>query len=271
MTRRNNLKTLAGFCLALFFQVSAAPAQEIHAPHCLYGCPSGSPVSNDLIFREIYVLSSNDQTKFADWVAYRVTRDTIGGTSSRNWKPDPALATNETLEPADYKAANAKLGTDRGHQVPLASFTNTPYWKMTNFLSNITPQQGALNQGVWVKLETAERNLAKAPGVDAVFVMSGPLYEGAAAPLPQADEAHLIPSAYWKVVALQDGKDIKWAGFIFDQATPRKADLCDGKFHHSLREIEERSGLNLFHALSPADQQKLETGPQSLLNELGCS
>ncbi len=66
-----------------------AKAQEIHTTHCLHGCPAGAPVTNDLIVREIYVLSSNDTTKFADWVAYRVTEDTIGPTQSRNWKADP--------------------------------------------------------------------------------------------------------------------------------------------------------------------------------------
>ena len=85
-------------------------------------CPSGSPITNDIVIRDIYILSSNDATKFADWVAYRVTREAIGRSESRNWKSDPWLADNETLEPPDYTGANAALGTDRGHQAPLASF-----------------------------------------------------------------------------------------------------------------------------------------------------
>ena len=34
-----------------------------------------------------------------------------------------------TLEPADYRVANAALQTDRGHQAPLASFTGTDHWQ----------------------------------------------------------------------------------------------------------------------------------------------
>lgn len=46
---------------------------DAHCEHFFYGCPTGTPATNDLIIRDIYALSSNDSTKFADWVAYRLT------------------------------------------------------------------------------------------------------------------------------------------------------------------------------------------------------
>ena len=39
-------------------------ARELHARLCPYGCPAGAPRTNDVVVREIYVLSSNDTTKF---------------------------------------------------------------------------------------------------------------------------------------------------------------------------------------------------------------
>jgi hypothetical protein len=61
-----------------------ASAQDIHDPqHCPFGCPEDSPSTNDLIIREIYILSSDDLTKFGDWAACRVTRDIIGGLKLR--------------------------------------------------------------------------------------------------------------------------------------------------------------------------------------------
>jgi endonuclease G len=42
---------------------------EIHCKHFFYGYPTGTPPTNDLIIRDDYALSSNDETKFADWVA----------------------------------------------------------------------------------------------------------------------------------------------------------------------------------------------------------
>ncbi len=259
---------LAG--LALLAAIgSSAKAEELHIQHCLHGCPAGAPITNDLIVREIYVLSSNDTTKFADWVAYQVTEDTIGPTQSRNFKKDPLLARHETLVPSDYTDANAVLGTQRGHQAPLASFTGTEHWRDTNYLSNITPQQGALNGGAWGVLEQRVRDLAEEPSVTAVYVMTGTLYEQAMHPLPQANEFHLVPSGYWKVVATEDGATIKVAAFTFGQDTPSGADICDHLV--TVRAVEQRSGLNFFHALRTTQQNTIETDSATLTTDLGCS
>ncbi len=266
-----------GFSLAMsvLMSIAAVPAiataQEIHADLCLQGCPNGSPETNDLIIRGIYILSSNDQTKFADWVAYRVTKDSIGQTQKRVWRADPWLADDETLEPRDYRGAFAALKTDRGHQAPLASFTNTPNWEVTNYLSNITPQKSALNQGSWVKLENAVRALARKPATDAVYVMTGPLYEREMPALPNADETHRVPSGYWKIVATEERGRIKIAAFRFDQDAKRRDSYCDEKFMTDVREIEGGTGLDFFHDLTKAQQDKLETGPATLRSDLGCS
>ena len=260
------------FGVAISIQVITNPAaaQEIHASLCLHGCPNGSPMSNDLVIRDIYILSNNDSTKFADWVAYGVTNNTIGKSEDRNWKPDPWLSTDETLVPDDYKGAHAELNTDRGHQAPLASFTSTPDWEATNFLSNITPQKSALNQGVWVKLETRVRLLATSSPTDTVFVMTGPLYEREMPSLPGTDKSHVVPSGYWKIIATTKDGDIKIASFVFDQETERRAQICDDRFITNVRTIEERTNLDFFHALSQDEQETLETGPSTLLMDLGC-
>ncbi len=76
--------------------------------HTLYGMPLGAPETNKLIARPIYCMSNNSDTKFADWVAYRIDAQTVSGSSKtkRNWMADPVLPENETLEPEDYKGAN---------------------------------------------------------------------------------------------------------------------------------------------------------------------
>ena len=253
--------------LLLALAVFPAVGQEIHAPNCLHGCPAGSPATNDLIVREIYVLSSNDRTKFADWVAYRITTDTIGPSQSRSWKADPLLADSETLEPPDYKDAHATIKTDRGHQAPLASFSGTNHWRDTNLLSNITPQKSDLNQGSWVDLETAVRNLATGQSVE-VYVMTGPLYEENMDQLPRADESHTLPSGYWKIVAVSHQSIARVAAFIFRQDAARNADHC--AMRTTVREVEARSGLNFFHALTVVQQDAIEQNQGSLGPDLGC-
>ena len=163
------------------------------AANCVYDCPTGA--TGQEIERSIYTLN----TKFSDWVAYNVTSSTIDGpTRSRYWRADPDLDSENTLEPDDYNDANAILATDRGHQVPLASFSNTDDWAMLNYLSNIPPQSSTLNQDPWVDLESAIRTMVS-DGQDA-YVVSGPLYESTFGTLPGADETHTIPSGYFKVV-----------------------------------------------------------------------
>lgn len=252
--RRLVLAIAVGTVLAA---TAEARESELHTFHCLQGCPIGAPATNDVIVREIYTLSSNDLTKLADWVAYRVTPDSIGASGEREWSRDRWLSEDETLGPDAYEGANKALHVDRGHQAPLASFSGTPYAADTNILSNITPQSAALNQGPWVKLEDKERSLAR-QAQTAVYVYTGPLFERMMQPLPAGGTYQRTPSGYWKVIALADGRA---SAFVFDQNTPRKADYCDARV--SLVHLELRSRLILF--------PEAHDSPGGLDAELGCT
>jgi len=225
----------------LFVSPLKTNAGEMHIVHCLAGCPSGAPSTNDLVVREIYALSSNDETKLADWVAYKVSKTTIGvsAPSTRNWKADPFLTKDETLEECDYANAHSKHKYDMGHLAPLRSFGGTVFWHTTNYLSNISPQKAALNRGPWSQLEAAVRRAADHE--KQLYVVTGPLYDGMMMEdLPSADEEHSVPTGYWKVIATEDGRI---SAFIFDQRTPKIA-YCNRRASPS--HIESRAGLDLF-------------------------
>lgn len=229
---------------------------EIHCKHFIYGYPVGVSKGNDLIIRDIYALSSNNKTKFADWVAYRLDKASITSNvkTSRKWKADPWLDEDETLEPDDYKGAHAQLKVDRGHFAPLADFKGTLYWQDTNYLSNISPQKSALNQGPWMILENRIRQyIAEHHAV--LFVMTGPVYGDSDEWLPQADEPHRIPVGYWKIVAEQ-ANTLNVAAFFFPQETQRDAEVS--AFVASVDKIEQLSGLNFFTALDKATEKQAE-------------
>lgn len=124
-------------------------------------------------------------------------------------------------------------------------------------LSNITPQSSALNQGPWVRLEDRERDLAKRQALP-VYVLTGPLFERLMRPLPNGGDYQRVPSGYWKVVALGDGRA---TAFVFDQADPRTADVCVARV--SIRHVELRSRLRLFPD-APGARVPLDA-------ELGCA
>lgn len=224
-------------------------------PLCLLGCPRSQNSDARIIQRYLYVLANNSQTKLADWVAYVVDADLSGPERRRNWRADPELADDETLEPQDYDDAYSMRGFDLGHQAPLASFAASTHWAETNFLSNITPQNSNLNRGRWARLERAERALAERYDTD-VYVITGPLFERPMPSLPHANESMTTPSGYWKVIALADGRV---AGFVFENG-PGRGSYCNAE--REIEEIELRSGLDLFPDAAPQDG--------SLGSDLGC-
>lgn len=240
---------------------------EIHCKHFFHGYPLGTPPTNDLIIRDIYALSSNDTTKFADWVAYRLTVIEVMGDNdqTRKWRTDPWLDENETLDAKPkskdaYKGAKEAVKVDRGHQAPLASFRGTLCWYQTNYYSNITPQKSELNQGPWKKLEIAVRTIVKTNKV--VYVMTGPLYENPREEkLPNVTKAYTFPSGYWKIVFVLEDENkpdkFQAAAFIFPQDTPRKAKVLDHLT--TIRAIEKKTKLNFLWELDDAVENKIET------------
>jgi endonuclease G, mitochondrial len=244
--------TLVAFVSALISSAAVAHEQgELHSFHCLHGCPVGTPNIDDIVVREIYTLASNDITKVADWVAYRVTPDTIGPSGDRNWTADPWLAEDETLEPEDYDGASEAIGIDRGHQAPLAAFSGTAFKQQTNILSNITPQGSGMNQAPWQRLEGKENELARRENI-AVYVITGPLFERMMPPLPRANERHRVPSGCWKVVATTDGRI---AAYIMDTTAPRNLNHCEAEV--GLDEVELRARLGLFPRLQSRNFTRL--------------
>ena len=145
---------------------------------------------------------------------------------------------------------------DRGHFAPLASFKGSLSASQTNYLSNISPQKADLNQGPWRDLENAIRILVKTGAT--VWAMTGPLFEGPMSELPSADEEHIVPSDYWKIVATEVEGELRVAAFIMGQDADRHSDPAD--FLTSVDEVEERSGLELFWELPEAEQESLEAG-----------
>ncbi|WP_151194440.1 DNA/RNA non-specific endonuclease [Cysteiniphilum sp. JM-1] len=225
---------------------SATASCLFQSENCIDNCcPSQTPISNVYLNRSAYALSANIETKFADWVAYRVISSNIGGKTQRKWRQDPKIDPNSTLSPRDYLDAHMLQSYDRGHQAPLGHFGNSPdsSWKETNYLSNITPQKSQLNQGPWQKLELKERELSKRGHV--LYVLTGTLYESYMPVLPFATISHQIPSSYWKIIlSKKDNKTTEISAFIMPQTAQRYDSFCS--YEVSLDEVLSRTQLHLF-------------------------
>lgn len=179
---------------------------------------------------------------------------------NRKWRTDPWLDDAETLEPTprstdDYRGVGTgdtndpnSSRYDRGHQAPLASVKGSRFASQVNYYSNITPQRPNLNQGPWRELEDKVRDLVEK--YQQVWVMTDPLYERPMPPLPHSDEAHTVPSGYWKIIAIEDSGTLRVAGFIMDQQTDRDSPVIDHLV--IIDEIESRSNLDFFWKVGTA-------------------
>ena len=236
--------------------------------NCSVGCPTGGDQTT--LYRQAYTLNNNGSTKFANWVAYKITKETPASGRPRNWKTDPDVPAGETLNPVDYNGASVALKIDRGHQANLASMGGVSDWQSLNYLTNITPQKADLNQGAWARLEDQERSLSKMTDVDAVYVATGPLYERNIGTLPGTNKVHTIPSGYWKVIFTgSTPAGGQFAAFIMEQSTPRVANFCD--FQVTVAEIEERSGLTFWSGLPQDVQAELKAKRGQLASTIGCT
>ena len=255
--------------LLILFCISACTQER--SPEARYGtdsklclnsnCPSKLNSENIIIEHDLFVLALNPKTKFADWVVYRVDPKNLNGSyKKRLWKSDPKLSVAYAFKPSDYKSGYETCGYDRGHQAPLASFSNSKqYVEQANYLSNITPQIAKLNRGAWKTLEGKVRLLAKATNAN-VYVYTGTYYTGEPmCELPNAKLDYTIPNGYWKIVIVKDGANIKHASFKFRQEDKGK-NHCD--YSSSIEEITQLTKINF--PLIGADSSS------DLMHDLGC-
>lgn len=258
------------------FLSGARNAQDVtvaipHEDFCLGGCPTGMGPESRIVQHHIFTLSNNAETKFADWVAYEITPQSLNTKRcARAWRIDPALPPAQTLDPADYKRLSEE-NYQRGHLAPLASLCGTPYWLETNYMSNVAPQRPGLNGGAWEKLEQAERALVgKKHGYAAVFSITGPLYEDPMPALPHTSKLHVVPSGFWKIVGVERDGRMNIAAFAMDQSVDTAARFCS--FATTVKNIEERTNLRFFPAMNEGDRTAIKPrNSRKLLAELGCS
>jgi endonuclease G len=245
--------------LLVLLPATGVQAQTLHIAHCLAGCPRGTEADNELVVRHLYAVSINARTHLADWVAYRVLKDTIGVASllPREWRADDLSANSlqpDTLAGADtgirqpnlenqqdqaYRLTEILISPgDRGRLVPMSSFAATAYWSDLNLLSVMSLQKSDMRQGPWARLDQAINALARSEGE--VAVVSGPVYDALDYEAGRGEDG-VMPRAFYKVVALADGR---LSAFVFLQDLPQHASYC--RQLTSVEEVERSTGLELF-------------------------
>jgi hypothetical protein len=186
-------------------------------------CPIHVLQHGTKIDAEIYAAAYNECTGISDVIYYQVFADRFkkGGGRGGGWSNDQVLVgvmdglgkkANEYATVVDYQGCGL-FGMDRGHQAPVASFnSDEEAASMTNTPTNLSPQNGYLNQQVWKFLEMEMRfKSEEADDVDdgeptSFELITGPLYE-----LPDAFFTNKRGAELWEEM-LWSGGDVNLNG-----------------------------------------------------------
>jgi endonuclease G len=185
------------------------------------------------------------------WVSYRLQADKRQPVGKRpgNFRIDHR--TLSRIEPQDY----TRSGYDRGHMAPNYAIARQygRQAQLDSFLmSNITPQRRRLNQKLWQRLEEVEiDHFTRWFGE--LWVITGPIFDAQASYLPSGIE---IPDAFYKVFVIP-GDSPRLLAFIVPQEVGGLEPL--ERFLVSVDEVEEQTGLDLFHRLEDGLEARLES------------
>lgn len=230
------------------------PAEPIPSTEGSDNLAYGIPGQADCIIdREGYALGYSEEHEQARWVIYRMTYEeatTKATARNDNFRSDPEIPTGSaTLE--DYK----RSGYDRGHLAPAADMAYSVKTMDESFyMSNMSPQTGPFNQGIWRQLEAQVRDFAIVE--KDVYIVTGPIL-----PETKTNETITIgpnkvtvPDAYYKIVWDRTPPE-KMIGFVL----PNKGSSEPlQSYAVTVDKVEELTGLNFFPELPKEQQEALE-------------
>ena len=223
-----------------------------------YGLPGQS---GTLLCRKGYLLAHDPVRKTPIWVAEHLTSDKARGSNERanNFQPDPDLIKGERAELLDYKGS----GYDLGHMAPAGDMKWDQQAMMESFfLSNMVPQTGiGMNQGIWKDLEERVRLWAINRGE--IHIYTGPIY-AKVPPDSIGTNKIAVPTHLYKII--YDPVTIEAIAFIMPNTKLKSSDMP--RYIVTIREVEEKTGLNFLSKLSPKIADIVEsTKSESLWSE----
>lgn len=206
-------------------------------------------LSNTVVHYKGYTAHFNKERHIPNCVVYEITAQEARGKRERsgNFERDANVAGCPNWW--DYRDS----GYDRGHMAPAGDMKwDEQAMNETFYLTNICPQDNALNAGLWNDLELTVRDWARRD--KALIVVTGPIVGNKPSTIGQ-DMDIVVPDAFFKVILAPKCNPMRAIGFI----CPNRA--CGGtlkSYAVSVDEVEERTGMNFFNALPDDIETRIE-------------
>ena len=231
------------FALALLLVAGLAQAWEQRAPLPLQSCQVHSPYGwaqtsrpASPICREAYLVAYDAPVKIPAYVAYTLLpQNALGCWPRTNAFVADASLNGTGARPDDY----AGTGYDKGHAAPDGDLSWSEIVEYESFLmTNMYPQHGSLNRGIWKLLETSVRGWAVQLN-QPLTVYVGAMYGAGDLTI---GKGVIVPHAYYKIVINQTTGQV--AGWVFPHVKPYVNlgnDLT--KFRVSIADIQKQAGV----------------------------
>ena len=189
------------------------------------------------------------------WSAYRVAHAEADVDYER-----PIHYHDDLRLPPDFRIGRTtfgKLGNvrlDVGHMTP-NEVTNRQFGRLaqleTFLMSNMSPQYNSLNTGVWLKLETAIREIKDEKDKDHVWAIVGPVFGDQPNSINRGSGKNLpVPRAYFALIVdphtypFDRPSNVQIDGFVIPQEAPPSSNPQD--YPATLAEIEQATKLKFF-------------------------
>lgn len=227
---------------------------------------SRADLSEQILRRKGYTVSYNKDTRNPNWVAWTLTKEHTAEVVERP-KTSPFHEDDDVPDPkanrSDYKGS----GWSRGHMCPAGDCRWDADAMYESFLlTNICPQAGKLNTGVWNQIEKSCREWAIKYGE--VMIVTGPIYFKKSKVGTIGASKVKVPDAFFKVVlAVKNGKH-QGIGFICrnedknatDAGTTESGRKRSKKelYVHSIDDVERITGYDFFSGLADDIETSVE-------------
>jgi endonuclease G len=219
---------------------------QVHAP---YGFPQTASVQP--ICRQAYLVGYDAQAKLPKYVTYELLPQNALGCVARTNAFVADASVPGGARPDDY----AGTGYDKGHMSPDGDLSWDVQVEFESFLmTNMSPQAGSLNRGIWKLLETSVRGWAVQRN-QSYTVYVGGVYN---AQDKKIGNGVVVPHGFYKIVINNQTNEV--AGWAFPHVAPYPNlgnDLT--KFRLPIAQIEAAAGVK--YAL-PATAKELTPGAE---------
>jgi endonuclease G len=221
---------------------------QVHSP---YGLPQSAAHNLVPICRQAYLVGYDASAKLPKFVTYELLPQNALGCVART----NAFATDQSIQggatPVDY----AGTGYDKGHMSPDGDLSWDTQVEFESFLmTNMSPQAGSLNRGIWKLLETSVR------GWTVQHNQSFTIYVGGVYDMKDKKIGNgvIVPHAFYKIVINNQTNEI--AGWEFPHVAPYPNlgnDLT--KFRLPIAQIEKDATITFGF---PKDPHELQPGKE---------